>query len=46
MITDSPSLKRSNKENSPKYCSITRQSNISHKILNEVLNTGSDYLHD
>ncbi|CAD8180211.1 unnamed protein product [Paramecium octaurelia] len=46
MITDSPSQKRSNKENSPKYLSITRQSNISHKIINEVLNSGSDYLQD
>ncbi|CAD8084675.1 unnamed protein product [Paramecium sonneborni] len=46
MITDSPSQKRSNKENSPKYFSITRQSNISHKIINEVLNSGSDYLQD
>ncbi|CAD8160832.1 unnamed protein product [Paramecium pentaurelia] len=46
MLTDSPSYKRSNKENSPKYCSIIRQSNISHKLINEVLNSGSDYLQD
>ncbi|CAD8073825.1 unnamed protein product [Paramecium sonneborni] len=46
MITDSPSYKRSNKENSPKYCSIIRQSNISHKLINEVLNSGSDNLQD
>ncbi|CAD8078833.1 unnamed protein product [Paramecium sonneborni] len=46
MLTDSPSYKRSNKENSQKYCSIVRQSNISHKLINEVLNSGSDYLQD
>ncbi|CAK71963.1 unnamed protein product (macronuclear) [Paramecium tetraurelia] len=46
MLTDSPSYKRSNKENSPKYCSVIRQSNISHKLINEVLNSGSDYLQD
>ncbi|CAD8156573.1 unnamed protein product [Paramecium octaurelia] len=46
MLTDSPSYKRSNKENSPKYCSVIRQSNISHKLINEVLNIGSDYLQD
>ncbi|CAD8171734.1 unnamed protein product [Paramecium pentaurelia] len=46
MLTDSPSYKHSNKENSPKYCSVIRRSNISHKLINEVLNSGSDYLQD
>ncbi|CAK77492.1 unnamed protein product (macronuclear) [Paramecium tetraurelia] len=46
MLTDSPSYKHSNKENSPKHCPIIRKSNISHKLINEVLNSGSDYLQD
>ena len=53
-LSDSPTIRKYNKENSPymgKYQPLISQASLdqdhlTHKIMNEMLNSGTDYLSD